>query len=240
MPPRSRFTRDERQDAVARAFGDGSGQPTAVAQELGVHPATLYRWAADMASPEQAESGARARLIRAAEHLLRRHDYGEITVELIAEEAGVALRTAFHHFATKRDIFHAVVDDAARTVVDDMDRRAKAADWPADPLAGLRVFLRLSAEAAYAHPQAHVLFRDLGVPASEGYAEEWHQRFEQAVAAIVAEAAARGQLDADVDPAAAARVISGAMRGIHASVFEGADPAVAVRVAEGLDRTLTT
>jgi AcrR family transcriptional regulator len=240
MPPTSRFTLDQRRDAVARAFEDGPDDPTSVARELGVHPATLYRWATDIAMARPAEPRSRERLIRAAEALLRRLDYGDITVELIAEEAGVALRTAFHNYPSKQDLFHAVVDDAARALVDEMERRAQAMEWPAEPIAQLRTFLRVGAEAAYARPDAHVLFRDLGVPASDGYAEQWHQRFELAVARLASDAAKAGQLESDIDPAEAARVISRMMRGLHAAVFEGADAAQAIRIADRLHRTIAS
>lgn len=235
----SRFSPAERQAAVARAFG-GESTPAAVARELGVHPATLYRWADEPgdAGEEPARAATERKLIRATQALLRERDYSDITVEDVASTAGVALRTAFHHFESKRDLFRAAIDDAAERVVAEMTRRAEAEAWPQEPVGQLRAYLRLAAESAYATPEAHVLFRDLGVPPADGFGQRWHQRFEDTLAELIAAVAQADALIAGTDVTSAARLLANAMRGLHAAVFEGVDPGQAVLLAERLAQTV--
>lgn len=227
----SRFSSSQRRDAVERAFGEDS-TPTAVARELGVHPATLYRWASDPPATQTASSDVR--LLRAAQDLLREADYAEVTVEQVAAASGVSIRTAFHRFESKRDLFHAAIDDAAGAVVEEMVRRGELTPQPDDPIDQLRLFLRVAAEAAYAVPQAHVLFRDVGVPPGDNVAQPWHERFESTLELLLREASAAGALRDRLNPEPTARMLSRAMRGIHAAVFDGVDPADAIALVDRL------
>lgn len=235
----SRFSPTERQAAVARAFGEDS-TPTAVARELGIHPATLYRWADEPSATaeEPPRAATERKLVRATQALLRERDYSEITVDHVASAAGVALRTAFHHFESKRDLFRAAIDDAAERVVAETTRRAEGESWPQDPVGQLRTYLRVSAEAAYATPEAHVLFRDLGVPPADGFAQRWHQRFEDTLAELLWAVAEADALIGGTDVTSAARLLASAMRGLHAAVFEGVDPGQAVPLAQRLASTV--
>ena len=235
-----RTSRDasERQAAVERVL---SGQrASTVAQEFGVHPATVHRWVSDATAGDTASVPTDLRLMNATQELLRDHDYSQITVEEVARHSGVALRTAFHHFDSKRELFRAAIDNAAVVLVEAMRHRYQSAQWPEEPLLQLSTFLRLSAEAIYETPSAHVLFRDLGVPRSESFAERWHDTFEQAVEQILTRCAAGTAIDPDTNVAAAAHSITGAMRGIHAAVFNGGDPAQALRIIDRLHLTMSS
>ena len=221
----SRFTLDDRREAVARAFG-GSESPTAVATDLGIHTTTLYRWAGSSTADEPGP--APERLIEATQELLRNADYADITIESVAARCGLAPRTAFHHFPNKRQLFQAAVDNAATVLVERIHEGSTAATWPNTPLDQLQTFLRIAAESIYATPRTHVLFRNLGVPKSEGTAEHWHDGFVDAITELLRSAAEAGQIDDATDLPAAARLLTGAMRGIHTAVFDGADTATAL------------
>ncbi|MBY4127328.1 TetR family transcriptional regulator [Rhodococcus fascians] len=221
----SRFTLDDRRAAVARAFG-GSESPTAVATELGIHTTTLYRWAGSSTTDEPGP--APERLIEATQELLRHADYADITIENVAARCGLAPRTAFHHFPNKRQLFQAAVDNAATVLVERIHEGSTAATWPNTPLDQLQTFLRIAAVSIYATPRTHVLFRNLGVPKSEGTAEHWHDGFVDAITELLRSAAEAGQIDDATDLPAAARLLTGAMRGIHTAVFDGADTATAL------------
>jgi len=225
----SRFTLADRQAAVARAFG-GAETPAAVATSLGIHTTTLYRWAGS--SPTDDPGPAPARLVEATQELLRHDDYADITIETVAARCGLAPRTAYHHFPTKRELFQAAVDDAASVLIDRIHDRSVATTWPDTPLEQLRTFLRIAAASIYDTPRTHVLFRNLGVPRSEGSAERWHDSFVDAIAQLLSAAADAGQIDRDTDIVAAAHLITGAMRGIHRAVFEGADAGTALSLVE--------
>ena len=225
MARQSRFTAAQRHSAVLRAFG-GAETSEAVAAELGVHSATLYRWAKE--SQRDSGGSTRERLIRAAQDMLRDNTYSSITVEAVAARADVAQRTAFHAFAGKAELFQAAIDDAATQLIDAIGAAAKEVSWPTTPLEQLGVFLTIAARSIYQTPAAHVLFRDVGVPRGGGPAEDWHTAFVDAVAALVAAGLESGQVADGVDVRAAAEIITGAMRGVHAAVFDGADASVAV------------
>jgi AcrR family transcriptional regulator len=237
----SRYDHAQRQAAVARAFG-GDSTAARVARELGVHPATLYRWANESSA---ANSGAASptthmRLVKAAQTLLRDHDYADITVEDVAACAGVSPRSTFHHFGGKRELFGAAIDHAASALVEEMTQRAERTPWPEEPLTRLRLILRIAAEAVHATPDAHLLFRELGVPPVDNFAGCWHERFARTLAQPLKDAADTGALDPDIDPVAAAKVIASAMRGIHAAVFEGAEPAQALLLVNRLHLLVTS
>jgi AcrR family transcriptional regulator len=105
-----------RREAVARAFGDGGVGVERVAQELGVDPSTLYRWARrDNEAPDAGE-----RLVAACQELLATRTYGELSVQDVARAAGVAPRTAFNRFPTKEALFAAAVHDAGQRMLDAM------------------------------------------------------------------------------------------------------------------------
>ncbi|OZD62170.1 hypothetical protein CH272_11740 [Rhodococcus sp. 05-340-1] len=225
----SRFTLADRQEAVARAFG-GSESPAAVATSLGIHTTTLYRWAGS--SPTDDPGPAPARLVEATQELLRHDDYADITIETVAARCGLALRTAYHHFPTKRELFQAAVDDAATVLIDRIHERSAATSWPHTPLEQLQTFLHIAAASIYDTPRTHVLFRNLGVPRSEGSAERWHDSFVDAIAQLLRSASEAGQIRSDTDVLAAARLLTGAMRGIHTAVFEGVDADLALSLVE--------
>ncbi|MBY6685532.1 TetR family transcriptional regulator [Rhodococcus sp. BP-149] len=229
MARASKFTAADRRAAVERAF-EGTESPTAVASDLGVHPTTLYRWAASDTTDDPGP--APTRLVHATQTLLEHSDYGDITVEAVAQHCGLAARTAFHHFPTKRDLFHAAVNDAATTLIDRMATRSEQATWPDDPLGQLRSFLHIAAATIYDTPATHVLFRNIGVPRSEGTAEGWHTDFVVAIEQLLHRAADAGQIERHTDVAAAAQLVTGAMRGIHTAVFDGASPDVALDLVD--------
>ncbi|OZC67674.1 hypothetical protein CH274_11035 [Rhodococcus sp. 06-418-5] len=225
----SRFTLADRQEAVARAFG-GAESPASVATSLGIHTTTLYRWAGSSTTDEPGP--AAARLIEATQELLRHADYSDITIESVAARCGLAPRTAFHHFPTKRELFQAAVDDAATVLIGRIHEGSIAATWPDSPLEQLQTFLHIAAASIYDTPRTHVLFRNLGVPRSEGSAERWHDSFVDAIAQLLRAAAEARQIRSDTDIVATAHLLTGTMRGIHTAVFEGTDAATALSLVD--------
>ncbi|WP_197477979.1 hypothetical protein, partial [Rhodococcus sp. EPR-147] len=126
----------------------------------------------------------------------------------------------------------AAVDDAAAVLIDRIHEKSVAATWPGTPLEQLQTFLRIAAESIYDSPRTHVLFRNLGVPKSEGSAERWHDSFVVAISQLLRAAADAHQIDSDTDVLAAAHLLTGAMRGIHTAVFEGGDADTALSLVE--------
>ena len=211
-----------------------------MAGELGVSVPTLYRWAQapKPAEPASDDEAAR-RLTEAAQQLLRSATYPDITVEEVARHAGVPLRTAFDRFPSKRVLFGAAVDQAAEAIVAEMTARAGQVSWPDDPVERLKLFLVVNSTATYDHPESHVLFRDLGVPTEDRFAERWHDAFRQALTALLAEADAAGALRPGLDLAGAGSVLARALRGLHIAVFDGVPREVALEMIERLPLLVT-
>lgn len=239
MARQSKYSEQQRKSAIERAFGGGAS-PRQVAAELGVSVPTLYRWAQAPRPAEPAVDDEVARkLTDAAQALLRDATYPDITVEDVARHAGVPLRTAFARFASKRALFGAAVDGAAEAIVAAMAASAESIEWPDDPLDRLTLFLVVNSAATYDHPESHVLFRDLGVPIEDRFAERWHDAFREALIALLREVEATGALREGLDLDATGAVLARSMRGLHVAVFEGVPREVALDLVARLPLLVT-
>ncbi|MEH3033109.1 MAG: transposase [Aeromicrobium erythreum] len=235
----SRFDVAQRRAAVTRAFEGGAG-PEDVARELGVHPATVYRWAGELTggrATQQAEGDREAvaeRLVRCAQELLREHEYPDITMTSLADRAGVSVRSAYQRFATKQDLFGAAVDDAATEIIEQIALGIPR-EPTGDPLQRLEELLLTAARRVYSVPAAHVLFCEAGLPRGIVDAGRWHQLFVDVVARHLHEARKVGQIGLDDDPERLAVGIVGGVRGVHAAVLGGGvDPETGLRLVRQL------
>lgn len=64
--------------------------------------------------PQQRAQETRQRILGAAARVFARRGYGQATVEDIATEAGVSNGALYHHFASKQELFRAILDDHLR------------------------------------------------------------------------------------------------------------------------------
>jgi len=80
----------------------------------------------------RAESKARTRayLLEAAAALFRRHGFEGTSVEQIAEEAGYTKGALYTHFASKEDLFAALLESTVRTQIEDLRDRIAAEERP--------------------------------------------------------------------------------------------------------------
>src|SRR5690606_40169735 len=58
----------------------------------------------------------RQRILQAAQQLFAERDYEGVSVEAVAERAGVAKSLVFHHFGSKGELYLAAVADAAARI----------------------------------------------------------------------------------------------------------------------------
>ena len=93
-----------------------------------------------MSSPpnrQAARSAAtRAALVAAARPLFGGRGYGNVGTEEIVHAAGVTRGALYHHFADKRDLFLAVVENVEVDIVGRISARLAASD-PSDPVGAL-------------------------------------------------------------------------------------------------------
>ncbi len=85
----------------------------------------------------------RERLFGAAARVFARAGYADASAEAIAREAGMSKATFYEHFANKEECILALLDAAARQLLEAVERGADAAgdDPEARALAGVRSFL---------------------------------------------------------------------------------------------------
>jgi AcrR family transcriptional regulator len=91
----------------------------------------------------------RERLLDTGRRLFGERGYDATSIEAILDAAGVARGSLYHHYATKEELFDAVLD---RVVAEIADQAAEAARSAADPVASLRAgcaaWLRMSLDPA--------------------------------------------------------------------------------------------
>lgn len=126
MPPRVKTPSDRRPDSDDAAGGAGRGAATG-------HPRSTWR--------AQQAAVTRDRIADAARRLFASRGYGSTSIDSIAAEAGVAVRTVYATFGNKREILshicgawldRAGAREAAREVLAEPDtkkRLERAAHW---------------------------------------------------------------------------------------------------------------
>lgn len=236
---RSRFTVEQRREAVRRVAEDPD-ELSEVAGELGVDPSTVRRWARREDAP--GPQPARSELLSACQRLVETHCYAELSVERVAEEAGVSECSAYQHFGSKEALFAAAAEDAGRRVSAALvpavagvlgDEQA-----PAEQLAGVLV---AGMQASMCTPGVMVLFADVGIPRSTDPGQVWHEAFAGACSVPMARAAQEGSLVAGLTPLAATRIVSESARVVVAGALSGDVPPEGARaVLERLPATVMT
>ncbi len=81
-------------------------------------------------------ASTRAALVAVARPLFGERGYASVGTEEIVQAAGVTRGALYHHFADKRDLFLAVVENVEVEIIDRISARLAAAD-PSDPLGAL-------------------------------------------------------------------------------------------------------
>jgi len=131
--------------------------------------------------PEQ----RRTQILEAARRVLLADPHRELTVELVAAEAGVSPALLFHYFGSKKKFQYAVIEEAAAEV---MLRTAPDPSLPPDEQlrSGIRAFVRAVLEAPQLY-RATLLMSAAGDPELRALHSELRRVFSQWVIGAVAE-----------------------------------------------------
>ena len=186
----------------------------------------------------QAERSAttRAALLAAGRQLFAERGFAGAGREEIAERAGVTRGALYHHFATKQDLFVAVVED----LEDELGQRlVAAASAGADPLAELRLGCQAFLDAALDPAVRRIVLLD--APAVLGWQawRELDERFGLGLIKMVLDSVmASGLIDTQpVDPLA--HMLLAALNEAAMLVAQADDPSAArAEVGASVDRLL--
>ena len=138
--------------------------------------------------------------------------YDATSMEDLSRAAGITKSSFYHHFSGKEALLRAALERAVEGLFGIL---AEPGAVTGTPVRRLRHIVRgqvgvLTAELPY----VTLLLRVRGNTETERWALERRRAFDARVAAIVREAVAEGELRAEVDPALAARLLSGLVNSV--------------------------
>lgn len=138
--------------------------------------------------------------------------YDATSMEDLSRAAGITKSSFYHHVRGKEELLRAALDRALSGLFGILDEPG-ARDGAA--LDRLRHIVRRQVEVLIAElPYVTLLLRVRGNTDTERWALDRRREFDVTIRALVAEAVEAGQVRRDVDPALAARLLSGTVNSI--------------------------
>lgn len=96
--------------------------------------------------------GIRERILAACRDLARSRGFKSLTVDELAEQAGISKRTLYRYFRSKEEIIEAAFDEFMQEMLADMDKVIYSGDDPSDIIANA-INLLLTKGQVILHPQ---------------------------------------------------------------------------------------
>lgn len=156
-------------------------------------------------------SDRREQLLEVARIVFAKHGYEAVTVEEIAEQAGVSRPILYNHFGGKQGVFEAVVDGEIARVEEVV---AGALAGEAEPEELLERGMRAFFDYVHANPDGHaVLTRDAPVHLSEAGLGKLMDGLAARITRVIAGAMTAGELDPKPAP-----IYANALIGVAAHV----------------------
>jgi AcrR family transcriptional regulator len=153
-----------------------------------------------------------ASLLAVAVEEFNTRGYDATSMEDLSRAAGITKSSFYHHVSGKQDLLRAALERALDGLFAILDERHAGTGRPVDRL---RYIVRRQVEVLQAElPYVTLLLRVRGNTDTERWALERRRAFDAAVGSLVGDAVAAGQMRADVDPAVAARLLSGTVNSI--------------------------
>jgi TetR/AcrR family transcriptional regulator len=163
-----------------------------------------------MSSAQNLSQGARA-ILQAASELFAQESFASVSVGAIAARAGVSKSNVFHHFASKEELFLAVMREAGASHAEFAEQLLAE---PGACLPKLHRLIDFEIDDFFANPhKTQLVLRALSnQSAGNGHqlAAGIFQRNFRAVVALLADGQRRGELRGDFDPETAAMILGGA------------------------------
>jgi AcrR family transcriptional regulator len=138
--------------------------------------------------------------------------YDATSMEDLSRAAGITKSSFYHHFTGKEALLRAALERALSRLFAILDEPGAGGGSPAERLRHIvRGQVAVLTEEL---PYVTLLLRVRGNTETERWALEQRRAFDARVAAIVREAVEQGEVRADVDPALAARLLSGLVNSV--------------------------
>jgi AcrR family transcriptional regulator len=138
--------------------------------------------------------------------------YDATSMEDLSRAAGITKSSFYHHFTGKEALLRAALERALSRLFALLDEPGANGGSPVERLRHIvRGQVQVLTEDL---PYVTLLLRVRGNTETERWALEQRRAFDARVAAIVREAVEQGEVRADVDPALAARLLSGLVNSV--------------------------
>jgi len=138
--------------------------------------------------------------------------YDATSMEDLSRAAGITKSSFYHHFSGKEALLRAALERAIAVLFGVFDQPGAV---EGSPVERLRHIVRGQVEALIGDlPYVTLLLRVRGNTGTERWALDQRRAYDAKVAEIVREAVEQGELRAEVDPALAARLLSGLVNSI--------------------------
>jgi AcrR family transcriptional regulator len=157
-------------------------------------------------------SGGAGSLLEVAVGEFITRGYDATSMEDLSRAAGITKSSFYHHFAGKEALLRAALERALSRLFAILDEPSATSGAPVERLRHIvRGQVAVLTEDL---PYVTLLLRVRGNTETERWALEQRRAFDARVAAIVREAVEQGQVRGDVDPALAARLLSGLVNSV--------------------------
>ena len=167
--------------------------------------------AAEPARRSRRPSGGAGSLLEVAVGEFNTRGYDATSMEDLSRAAGITKSSFYHHFAGKEALLRAALERA----VDGLFGALEAGAGAGAPSERLRAIVRAQVAVLMAElPYVTLLLRVRGNTETERWALERRRAFDAEVTALVRAAVDDGEVRADIDPALAARLLSGVVNSI--------------------------
>lgn len=157
-------------------------------------------------------SGGRDQLLETAVGEFIARGYDATSMEDLSRAAGITKSSFYHHFAGKEALLRAALERAVEGLFGVLELPA-ARDG--SPVERLRVIIAEQVRVLMTElPYVTLLLRVRGNTETERWALERRRAFDAAITRLVRDAVDAGEVRADVDPALAAKLLSGVVNSI--------------------------
>ena len=183
----------------------------------------------------------RQRILDAAEVVIRRHGPGKTNVVDVARELGQTHASVYRYFASKAELFDALVERWLARVSEPLEAIARGKGPAGDRLrAWLMALFRAKVRKVTGDPELFSTYQAMAAESPRAVAHHLAM-LDEHVAAIIADGVAAGEFPPDTDPRRAARaVLSGSLRFHHPTLLARAPGPPSEQEAEDVFNLLVT